>query len=174
MSSDVKLATPLSRVYAVFAQRLFPCLDSRPHFFRWMRMAHCHNVIAPAAGPFQGRRRGAGDPNRRMRLLHRPWVERDLVEAPELPAVTATCAAPGLENDRQRFLHPLLPFLPLDIEHLIVQRGVAGADPELQSAPRYGVHHSVVFGALQRMAQRQNSDARTQANARGPRRGRRQ
>src|SRR5437016_10659628 len=99
-----------------------------------MRMPYRHDVIASAASPFQGRRRGAGDPNRWMRLLHRPRIERYLGKAPELSLVAEAIRAPGLENNFQRLLHSLLPFLPPDVEHLIVQRRIAGPDPELQPA----------------------------------------
>src|SRR6516162_4818963 len=99
-----------------------------------MRMAHGHDVIAPATGPFQSRHRGACDPNRWMRLLYRPWVQGYFVKAPELPLVIETLAAPRLENNFQRFLHSLLPFFSLEVEHLIVQRRISGPDTELQSA----------------------------------------
>src|SRR5262245_6767650 len=99
-----------------------------------MRVSHRHDVVAPAAGPLQSPRRSARHPNRRMRLLHWPWVERYLREAPEFSLMAEAFAGPGVKNHLQCFLHPLLPFLPLDVEHLIIQKCVAGADPKLQSA----------------------------------------
>src|SRR5215813_5579848 len=106
-----------------------------------------------------------------MRLLHRPWVQRYFWEAPELSLVLEALAVPSLENDIERFDHPLLPLLSLDIKDLIIQKRVAGPDTELQSAARNRIHHGVIFGALQWMAQRQNRDARAQANARRARCG---
>src|SRR5262245_60785934 len=86
MGSGVELATALLRIYAALGQCFFPCLDPQAHFVRWMRMAHRHDVIAHAPRPFQSPRRSAGNPNRRMRLLHRPWVQRYFWEAPDFPS----------------------------------------------------------------------------------------
>src|SRR5215510_4311483 len=171
VSSGMELATALLRIYAALGQCFFPSLDPRAHFVRWMRMAHRHDVIAHAPRPFQSPRRSAGNPNRRMGLLHRPWVKRYLRKAPELTLVLETLAVPSLENDLQRFDHSLLPLLSLDTKDLIIQKRVAGPDTELQSAARNRIHHGVIFGALQWMAQRQDRDARPQANARRARCG---
>src|SRR5512146_428051 len=115
-----------------------------------MRMAHRHDVITPAARPFQSRRRCTGNPTRWMWLLDRPRVQSYLLKPPEFALVLEALVAPSLENDLERLFHPLLPLLPRDIEHLIIQRGIAGTDAELQPATGYGVDHGVVFCALQR------------------------
>src|SRR5215813_544203 len=161
MGSGVELATALLRIYAALGQCFFPCLDPQAHFVRWMRMAHRHDVIAHAPRPFQSPRRCAGNPNRRMGLLYRPWVQRYFRKAPELALVLETLAEPSLENDIERFDHPLLPPLSLDVEDLIIQEGIAGPNTKLQSAVRHCVHHGIVFGALERMSQWKDGDART-------------
>src|SRR5262245_28359746 len=102
VGSGVELATALLGIYAVLAQGFFPCLDPQVHFVRWMRMAHRHDVVTPVAGPFESPRRCACDPNRRMRLLCRSWVQRDFWEAPELSLVLEALAVPSLENDIER------------------------------------------------------------------------
>src|SRR5215471_9983464 len=133
VSSGMELATALLRIYAPLGQCFFPSLDPRAHFVRWMRMAHRHNVIAHAPRPFQSPRRSAGNPNRRMGLLHRPWVQRYFRKAPELALVLETPAVPSLENDIERFDHPLLPLLSLDVEDLIIQKRVARANTKFKS-----------------------------------------
>src|SRR5262249_9768638 len=90
VGSRVELATALLRIYAVVGQCFFPCLDPRAYLFRRMRVAHRHNVIAPAPRPFQSPRRSAGNPNRRMGPLHRPWVQRYFRKAPELALMLET------------------------------------------------------------------------------------
>src|SRR5215510_16305925 len=161
VSSGMELATALLRIYAPLGQCFFPSLDPRAHFVRWMRMAHRHNVIAHAPRPFQSPRRSAGNPNRRVWLLHRPWVQRYFREAPEFSLVLEALAVPSLENDIERFDHPFLPLLSLDVEDLIIQESIAGPNTELQSAVRHCVHHGIVLGALERMSQWKDGDART-------------
>src|SRR5262245_47181022 len=141
VGSGMELATALLRIYAALGQCFFPCLDPRAHFVRWMRMAHRHNVIPPAPRPFQSPRRSAGNPNRQVGLLHRPWIQRYFRKAPELALVLERLAVPSLENDIERFDHPLLSLLSLDVEDLIIQEGIAGPNTELESAVRLCVHH---------------------------------
>src|SRR5262245_23562687 len=160
VGSRVELATALLWIFAGLGQCFFPVLGPQAHFVRWMRVTHRHDVITHAPRPFQSQRRSAGNPNRRMWLLHRPWVQCYFRKAPELALVLEALAVPSLENDIERFDHPLLPLLSLDVEDLIIQEGIAGPNTELQSAARNRIHHGVIFGALQWMSQRQNRDAR--------------
>src|SRR5712692_1267818 len=101
-----------------------------------------------------------------MGLLHGPGIKSDLLEAPKLPLVAEALMGPGLENDFERFIHPLPVFFPGYAENSVIQRRVPGTNTELEPAARDRIHHGVVLGALQRMAQRQDGDARTQPNAR--------
>src|SRR6266550_3738220 len=133
-------------------------------------MANGHDVIALASRPSQTFGGSAGHPDRRVRLLHGPRVERQLIELPKLAFVADPRVAPGLENDVDRLAQPLAVIFPRDAEHLIVYLGVARADTELQSSTGNGVDHRVVLGAMKRMAQRQDCDTRTEVNFRRPRR----
>src|SRR5258705_5808159 len=79
--------------------------------------------------------------------------------------------APGLEDDVDRLSKPLAVIFPRDAEHLIVHLGVARANAELQPTAGDRVDHRVIFGAVERMAQRQDRNARTEMNFRSARGG---
>ena len=106
-----------------------------------------------------------------MRLLHRPRIKREIVEAPKFTLMVRAILAPGFKNDLQRFVQALPIVFPGDPENLVVHLGVARADAELKPAAGDRVDHRVVLGAVQRMAQRQDRNARTEMNFRSARGG---
>ncbi len=134
-------------------------------------MADGHDVITLASGPAQTFGGSAGHPNRRMRLLHRSRIKRELIEAPKFTLVARAILAPCFKNHLQRFVQALPIVFPGDPENLVVHLGVARADAELKPAAGDRVDHRVILGAVERMAQRQDRNARTEMNFRSARGG---
>src|SRR6185369_2993857 len=108
-----------------------------------------------------------------MRFLHRSWIKRELVELPELAAMAEPLVGPGFQYDLECFVETLAIVVTGHPEDFVVHFGIARADAEFQSSARNRIDHGVVFGTMERMAQREDRDARTEMDFRRARRRRR-
>src|SRR5580765_1994758 len=106
-----------------------------------------------------------------MRLLHRSGIKRELIETPKFTPVARVILAPCFKNYLQRFVQALPIVLPGDPENLVVHLRVARANAELKPTAGDRVDHRVIFGAVERMAQWQDRNARTEMNFRSARGG---
>ncbi len=73
-------------------------------------MSDGHDVIAVASRPAQRARGSPRYPDRRMRLLHGPWVQDYFLELPIFSPVTKSFIRPGLDYYFVRFIHPVPAF----------------------------------------------------------------
>src|SRR5690242_21214666 len=129
-------------------------------------MANRHDVVTLASRPAKTFSRCARHPDRRIRLLDGPRVKRKFVETPKLATMPDPLAGPGFQDDVDCFAQPLTIVFSGETENFVVDLGIPRSDAKLKSPAGDGIDHGVVFGAVQRMAQRQNRDARPQANLR--------
>src|SRR5688572_16749530 len=96
MGAHMELTVPFFGIDARFDQALLPRVDTGTNSFRRMRMADSHDVETVASSPSQTFYRRPGDPDRRMRPLHRPRIKCQLVIIPEFSAMAASFVGPCL------------------------------------------------------------------------------
>src|SRR5438477_110264 len=109
-------------------------------------MGDRHDVVALLAGAAERALGHARYPDRRMGLLHRARIDRDIFKIPELAGVAERFVSPDAKDYFDRFIVASAAIVELHAEHVVLARAVAHTHPELQAAARDGVGDRVVFG----------------------------
>ena len=92
------------------------------------------------------------DPERRMRLLGRRWLDHDVIESPELSLMRKPLTGgPGLGDDSERLFEPRVGLLLRNVEAAELVVAVALADTEIEPAARHHVEHRRLLGEQHRI-----------------------
>ena len=135
--------------------------------------AAAHRDEQRIAEPAEGRKgvfAGAGDTDRRMRLLVGPWHRAGFVEAVIFAVVGEGFLGPGLLHDFERLIEPLAAFRIGNPIGGVAARIAAAPGAENEAAAADLVDCRAFLGKAQRVVQRQNVDGGADLDPFGARR----
>src|SRR5438270_450596 len=159
--------------------RLGPCLavhpDELPQLTRLPGVRHDHQVKAVARRVDERLLgRDGGDPDRRMRLLHDPRHEVDVLEIPVLALGRDSLLAPQASNHADRLLEALPALRHRHAIDLELLRQESAAEAGVQATLAQVIEHRELAAEVRRMVKRRDHRAGDEADALGARRHRRQ